>query len=644
MLDVKSDFENANSVKNRLKHSCKFWENVLKPSDYILNVVKFGYRLEFEDLPDRVFLKNNKSALDNSGFVERSIFELLGKDLIRECPQAPFCVNPLTVSVPANKKPRLILDLRHVNFFIVKRKVKFEGTKEGLNFAKKGNFMIKFDLTSGYHHINIHEDHHQYLGFSWKIDGKIRYFVFTVLPFGLSSAGYIFTKTLRPLVTHWRTNSFPVIMYLDDGWVCDTKENCERISSIIQTDLARAGFLVNQEKSIWEPSPKLDWLGFEWDLIQGVISIPFNKLENLRTKIKCIKIKKHVSARDLASIVGSIISFKFALGPICQMFTRNLSILIAKTAYWDQSIQLSKLESDELDFWFDNVLRVPNRVISPWFRIPDRMVFTDASDYAGAGVLLESNKEFFHTMWNDFDREQSSTYRELKTVDLFMKTFCHMLQNKFIKLYSDNQNVIKISQTGSMKQNLQSLAFSIYSTGLVNNIELSVAWIPRKNNEEADFYSKIFDYDDWGVHQNIFHYFDQAWGPFTCDVFASSSNFKVKKFYSQFWTPGSSGVDAFAFDWAQDMNWLVPPINLISKAIKHIIHCQAKGVLVVPKWKSSVFWPAIVDISGNFRWFIKQHVEYEKPLHFFCAGSDKNSIFAANKFNSNVLVLNIDAT
>lgn len=96
-------------------------------------------------------------------------------------------------------------------------------------------------------------------------------------------------------------------MYLDDGWVCDTKDNCERISSIIQTDLARAGFLVNQEKSVWEPSPKLDWLGFEWDLSQGVISIPFNKLANLRTKIKCIKTKKHVSTRDLASIVDSII-------------------------------------------------------------------------------------------------------------------------------------------------------------------------------------------------------------------------------------------------------------------------------------------------------------------------------------------------
>ena len=50
--------------------------------------------------------------------------------------------------------------------------------------------MITFDLKSGYHHIEIHPDHLRFLGFAWKFPGEtpVRYFVFTVLPFGLSSA------------------------------------------------------------------------------------------------------------------------------------------------------------------------------------------------------------------------------------------------------------------------------------------------------------------------------------------------------------------------------------------------------------------------------------------------------------------------
>ena len=55
--------------------------------------------------------------------------------------------------------------------------------------------MITFDLKSGYHHIEIHPDHLRFLGFAWKFPGEasIQYFVFTVLPFRLSSAPYIFT-------------------------------------------------------------------------------------------------------------------------------------------------------------------------------------------------------------------------------------------------------------------------------------------------------------------------------------------------------------------------------------------------------------------------------------------------------------------
>ena len=49
--------------------------------------------------------------------------------------------------------------------------------------------------------------HQTYLGFSWRFNGVPRYFTFAVLPFGLSSACFCFTKLLRPLVKRWRSMS-----------------------------------------------------------------------------------------------------------------------------------------------------------------------------------------------------------------------------------------------------------------------------------------------------------------------------------------------------------------------------------------------------------------------------------------------------
>ena len=39
---------------------------------------------------------------------------------------------------------------------------------------------------------------------------------FVVLPFGLSTGPYIFTKVIRPLVKHWRGQAIRIVIYLDD--------------------------------------------------------------------------------------------------------------------------------------------------------------------------------------------------------------------------------------------------------------------------------------------------------------------------------------------------------------------------------------------------------------------------------------------
>ncbi|CAH3148552.1 unnamed protein product, partial [Porites evermanni] len=97
-----------------------------------LSKIRLRYKIPFYFTPTSVFLPNNKSALHNADFVLGAITELLKVDSVVQCPCPPVVVNPLFVSIQPNGKGRLILDLRHVNFFVKKSKIKFEDAKSFL--------------------------------------------------------------------------------------------------------------------------------------------------------------------------------------------------------------------------------------------------------------------------------------------------------------------------------------------------------------------------------------------------------------------------------------------------------------------------------------------------------------------------------
>ena len=45
----------------------------------------------------------------------------------------------------------------------------------------------------------------------------MKFYEFKFLPFGLTSAPYVFTKVVRQLVKYWRGRGDLILMYLDDG-------------------------------------------------------------------------------------------------------------------------------------------------------------------------------------------------------------------------------------------------------------------------------------------------------------------------------------------------------------------------------------------------------------------------------------------
>ena len=125
-----------------------------------------------------------------------------------------------------------------------------------------------------------------------------------------------------------------------------------------------------------------------------------------------------------------------------------------------------------------------------------------------------------------------------------------------------------IVQAGSGKKHLQSIALNIFETCFEYGIRLDMEWIPHSFNDEADYVSRIQDFDDWRVNPQLFGNIGKLWGPHTVDCFAHVDNTQLSKFYSRFWCPGSVAVDAFTVNWSGDINWLVPPFQPIAHAVK----------------------------------------------------------------------------
>jgi hypothetical protein len=72
--------------------------------------------------------------------------------------------------------------------------------------------MTTIDLKDAYLAIPIHESHFKYLRFEWNSN----LYVFTCLPFGLSSAPRVFTKVMKPIVAELRSKGIKIVIYLDD--------------------------------------------------------------------------------------------------------------------------------------------------------------------------------------------------------------------------------------------------------------------------------------------------------------------------------------------------------------------------------------------------------------------------------------------
>ena len=274
-------------MKGRLRECLAFWKDI-GASKWVLDVLRDGYSLPFMSLPQKAFFNNHSNIAEEQEFVCQEVAKLLASGAVTEVRKEELMVcNPLGVVMNSAHKPQLIVDLHYVNQHLRSLKYKCEDIRTAACLFSKVDWFFKLDYKSGYQHLEILPQHCQFLGFSLFFGGKLRFFQFTVLPFGLSVGPYLFTK--------------------------------------IQRALGLSSFIANEEKSQWVPSQLGELLGFALDLQHGLFWVPARRVVALKQLIDTIIDKNFlVSARCLSRLSGSLVSMGLALGPVVRLWTRGI--------------------------------------------------------------------------------------------------------------------------------------------------------------------------------------------------------------------------------------------------------------------------------------------------------------------------------
>ena len=274
--------------------------------------------------------------------------------------------------------------------------------------------------------------------------------------------------------------------------------------------------------------------------------------------------------------------------------------------------------------------------VVPWQGSPRVRV----RDIADLDPSLVSKTYIVHRNLDYDERAVDSNERELLAALQLLASCAQFWSGQAVTLYFDNLNASIICKKGSPKPRLQKYAVQILNICKRFDVTLRTIWIPRDLNFLADAISKTIDFDDYGVTPEFFKQVCSELGVTPeVDRFADNRNAKLPIFYSSVYCPGTAGVNAFNFQWnPQSLNWIFPPMKFVGRALCHLKMSQAAGLILVPQWKNSYFYPMLLNEKTTC--YCKGVLVFGGP-GMLIQGTDSSSYFGPH-FKGNLEVWYLD--
>ena len=318
--------QNHTCIAGRLSLFTPNWQIITK-DQWVLNCVQ-GYTLDLVDQPHQthppVVLKFPQSETKTLNI---EVEKMIAKQAVSQVPKEEANKGFKSQLFAVPKKDggmRPIINLKALNTHVEIVHFKMEGIHMLKDILKPGDWMTKVDLKDAYFMVPIAPRHRPLLRFQWQ--GNT--YQFNCLPFGLSSAPWVFTKTTRPVVATLRSIGMRMIIYIDDILIMAPSPTMvrEHTAGLIFL-LENLGFIVNHPKSVLTPAQEIPFLGFIINSTKMEIKLPGDKIKQIRQDTRKLLDTQYPQALDLSRLLGKLNHAAQAIPP-APLFYRNLQFCL----------------------------------------------------------------------------------------------------------------------------------------------------------------------------------------------------------------------------------------------------------------------------------------------------------------------------
>lgn len=559
----------------------------------VLSWIK-GYRIEFSR-PVIQYCQPRQPVPTTSEIplFEEAIQDLLLNGAISKCEacEHQFLSNIFLRPKP-NGKTRLILNLKNLNKYIETQHFKLEDLRTAVKLVNKDCLMATLDLKDAYFLVKIHPESRKYLRFSW--NGQL--YEFNVLPFGLNTAPFIFTKILKPVVKMLRSCGHLSTIYLDDLLLLgNSYSNCINNIEVTISLLTALGFKINQEKSKLSPSTSVKFLGYIIDSHSMKITLPKEKRMLIKAELQKFTKLKSCKIRKFARLVGLLISACPAV-EYGILYTKNFErckyLNLQGHDDYERIMQIPSSLLPDIRWWL-------NVIDHPYHRIKDdqytREIYSDAST-TGWGAVCGT--ESAAGQWSQHEAQQHINYLELIAAFIALKIFAKDLSSCQVLLRIDSSTAISyINRMGGVQfPHLTQVAKDIWQWCESRKIFVFAAYVESSKNIADEDSRRVHPDIEWELADSAFQALTDKFGMPTIDLFASRINRKCEKYISWRRDPDAYSINAFTINWHHHFFYAFPPFSIILKVLRKIQTDGARGILVVPHWPTQPWYPMFMGL------------------------------------------------